>query len=311
MADALADARRSLARLLRLLVMRGAGALLFLGAAAALLALASYDSSDPSWNNATGSSTSNLLGGPGAMAADMLLQAFGLAAIAALAPPLAWGIRALLGQHLRHAMGRAFAWPLGTVLSAAGLGALPALASLPAQNGGVIGIAVQALSAHVAQVYAQPWIAFALPLALLAAGLPLAFLATGLRLMPILHGAANIPAALMWAGSLLKMPSFTFRKARDYDEDDFEPAFDDEPEHDDADGYALDMAPEPIAATRLAERREGRVKREEARKAAATNIKRPRQPGLDLVSGEYQLPALSLLAEPVVVHDTAALSDDA
>ncbi|HJW40554.1 MAG TPA: DNA translocase FtsK 4TM domain-containing protein [Rhizomicrobium sp.] len=309
MADALADARRSLARLFQMLAMRGAGALLFLGSLAALVALVSYDPSDPSWNNATGASTANWFGGMGAMAADMLLQAFGIAAIAALAPPLVWGIRALSGLHLKHAMWRAFAWPLGTVLTAAGLGIVPAFASLPAQNGGLIGIAVGALSAHVGQVYGQGWIAIALPLLLLLGGLPLSFFATGLRLTPILRGMANVPAAAIWASSLLKMPEFSFRRARDYDEEDDEPAFDDDIEHDDG-AYALDVAPEPIAAARLAERRESRIKREEAKKALATG-KRGRQPALDLVSGEYQLPALTLLAEPIVVHDAAALSDEA
>jgi DNA segregation ATPase FtsK/SpoIIIE, S-DNA-T family len=309
-ADALADARRSLARLTSLLVMRGAGLLLFLGSAAALVALLSYDPADPSWNNATGASTANLLGGPGAMAADILLQAFGLAAIAALAPPLAWGIRALMGQHLKHAMGRAFAWPLGAVLSAAGLGVVPVFLSLPARNGGLIGIAAAALSGNVAKAYDAPWTAVALPLLLLIVGLPLAFLATGVRLRPILRGLANVPAAFVWVGSLVKMPEFSFGKSHDYDEEDHEPSFD-EPDGDDAEAYALDVAPEPIAATRLAERRESRVKREEAKKAAATNIKRAKQPALDLVSGEYQLPALSLLAEPVPAQETAALSDDA
>jgi len=309
MADALADARRSLARLFRILAMRGAGALLFLGSLAALVALVSYDPSDPSWNNATGASTANWLGGMGAMAADMLLQAFGIAAIAALAPPLVWGVRALSGLHLKHAMWRAFAWPLGAVLTSAGLGIMPAFKSLPAQDGGLIGIAARGLSAHVGQVYGQGWIAIALPLLLLVAGLPLSFLATGLKLTPILRAIVNVPAAALWLGSLIKMPEFSFRRARDYDEEDHEPAFDDDFEHED-DAYALDVAPEPIAATRLAERRESRIKREEAKKALATG-KRGRQPALDLVSGEYQLPALALLAEPVVVHDAAALSDEA
>ncbi len=309
MADALADTRRALARLLRLIVMRGAGALLFVSAAAALLALVSYDPSDPSLNNATGSSVSNLLGGLGAMAADILLQAFGIAAIAALSPPLIWGIRALTGRQLSHTMWRAFAWPLGSVLSAAGLGVVPAFMTLPAGTGGLIGIAVAALSAHVGQVYGQSWIGIALPLILLAAGLPLSFLATGLRFRPLARGLATVPVFLVWAGSQLRIPDVAFRKARDYDEDDYEPELDDEREEDD--GYALDVAPEPIAAARLAERRQSRVKREEARKAATTGSKRARQPALDLVSGEYQLPALSLLAEPIVVHDTAALSDEA
>jgi S-DNA-T family DNA segregation ATPase FtsK/SpoIIIE len=309
MSDALADARRSLARLARLVAMRGAGALLFVAAGAALIALLTYDSHDPSLNNATGGETSNLLGGLGAMAADILLQAFGIAALLALAPPLVWGVRALRGKHLSHTMWRAFAWPLGAVLTASGLGVLPAFLSLPAGSGGLIGIAVAALSSHVAQVYGQGWIAIAMPLLLLLAGLPLSFLATGLRLAPMLRGAANVPAAFVWAGSLLRLPKFAFRKsaAQDYDEDDYEPELDADGEDD---AYALDIAPEPIAAARLAERRESRVKREEARRAAIAP-KRARQPALDLVSGEYQLPALSLLAEPIIVHDTTALSDEA
>ena len=36
-----------------------------------------------------------------------------------------------------------------------------------------------------------------------------------------------------------------------------------------------------------------------------------KQPALNLTSGEYQLPALSLLAEPVTVKDTHTLSDEA
>jgi S-DNA-T family DNA segregation ATPase FtsK/SpoIIIE len=307
MADALADARRSLARLLQLMIMRGAGVVLFLSTAAALIAVLSYDSRDASLNNATGVEPSNLLGGLGATAADLLLQAFGIAAIAALAPPMVWGVRALMGRNLSHTMGRAFAWPLGTVLFAAGLGVFPAPLALPAGTGGLIGIAATSLSAHVGQVYGAHWIASALPLFLLVAGFPLAFVATGLRARPILRALANIPAALFWAGSRLKIRNVAVHRARDYDEDDYEP---EHYEESDDDGYALDVAPEPIAATRLAERRESRVKREEARKNLAP-VKLRKQPALDLVSSEYQLPALGLLNEPVQVHDAAGLSDDA
>ena len=122
MADALDDARRALSRLSRLLVMRGAGLLVLLATSAALIALLSYDSGDASLNNATGDEVSNLLGPIGATAADLLLQAFGFASIAFLAPLAVWGTRALMGQTMRHAVARAFAWPLGTVLLAAGLG---------------------------------------------------------------------------------------------------------------------------------------------------------------------------------------------
>src|SRR5665213_4223332 len=123
--DALADARRSMARLMNIAAMRGAGGLLFLGSVAALIALATYHAGDASLNSATGHEPLNLLGGLGATAADLLLQTFGIAALAVLAPPALWGIRALTGKHLSYAIWRAFAWPLGTLFISAGLGVIP------------------------------------------------------------------------------------------------------------------------------------------------------------------------------------------
>jgi S-DNA-T family DNA segregation ATPase FtsK/SpoIIIE len=335
MADALAEARRALANLLKLAIMRGAGLLLFLGGLAALVALASYNAGDASLNNATGHAVSNWLGPFGATAADILLQSFGIAALAALAPPMVWGFRALMGQTLKHAMWRALAWPLGCVFLAAGLGILPRPEMLPAGAGGLIGIAVAALSAHVAQVYSQPTVATALPALLFLAGLPLAFVATGLKLTPILRGIANVPAFFYWLGSLMPSTSFrslpslptrvkrapSARRANDAEEDDeeieegdYEDDGDSEPdsedEEDESDGYHLDVRPEPIAAAKLAERRENRIKREAAKKVAATP-KRPSQPALNLESGEYELPSLGLLAEAPPQQASAMLSDDA
>ena len=313
MADALAEARLAMARLLRMLTLRGAGLLLFLCTAAALLALATYSPADPSLDNATANAPTNLLGALGAIAADLLLQTFGIAALAALAPPAMWGVRALTGRTLRHAMWRALAWPLGAVLAAAGLGAFPAPQALPAGAGGLIGIAAAGLSHHAGQVYGLGWLGTALPLLLLACGLPLAFLATGLRFAPLARGVANVPASFIWMGSKVRMPSlprFSFRRAdAETDDDDYE-WDEDEDETDDADdGYALKLRPEPIAATRLAERRAGRIKREAARRAAKT--KHTRQPALNLSSSEYELPALGLLAEPVHHPDHVTLSDEA
>jgi S-DNA-T family DNA segregation ATPase FtsK/SpoIIIE len=316
MQDALADARRSMARLLRLVIMRGAGLLLLLAGAAALLSLLTYSSTDGSLDNATGVAPSNLFGGVGATAADILLQSFGLAAVLVLLPLLTWGFVAMRGQTLKHVFWRGFAWPMGTVLVAAGLGVVPALLTLPAGEGGVIGIAVAALSHHVAQVYGVSWVGWAMPMLLLLAGLPLAFLATGLRLKPMLTGAANVPAFLVWAGSMLKMPSFSFRKTRDDDAHAYDHDEDDDYAHEsrDADedaGYELDVAPEPIAAARLAERQQSRVKREEARRAAAAPAKKAKQPALDLATGEYQLPSLTLLHEAVPLAEAHAQSDEA
>jgi S-DNA-T family DNA segregation ATPase FtsK/SpoIIIE len=315
MQDAMADARRALSRLMRILVLRGAGLMLMLAALAALLALVSYNSADPSINNANGREALNWMGPFGAVAADLLLQSFGFAAVCALSPLLVWGGQALLGGSLRYAMWRAVAWPLGTVIVAAGLGVLPAPATLPAGAGGLIGIAARGLSAHAALVWNAPWLTFVLPLVLLLVGLPLSFLATGLKARPIARALANIPAGAIWLGGMLKLPSFGRHDHGD-DDERHEPHAEDE----DDDGYHLgededagDGGQQSVAERRLAERREtreSRVKREAARKTAAPE-KRKQQTALNLGSGEYQLPALDLLAEPVLIKDTAHLTDEA
>ena len=305
MSEALADARAALARLIRILMMRGAGLLLFLAACAAFVALVSHHGDDASLNNANGREVANLLGPLGAVAADLLLQTFGIAAVAFLAPPAFWGLRALFGKSLRYAMVRLFAWPLGTLAVAAGLGLFPALANLPAGLGGMIGIAAHALSVHAGQAYGHAWIGTAVPLLLLALGLPLAFLATGLRFVPLARAAANIPAALWWLGNRFK---FSRAPQPIHDEEADEPDYE---EDDGEEGYHLDATPEPVAAARLAERRESRIKRDEARATRPQTAKRGKQPALNLASGEYQLPALGLLAEPAPVADNHGLSDDA
>src|SRR3569833_1004523 len=160
-----------------------------------------------------------ILGPLGAVAGDLLLQTFGFAAVAFLAPPAFWGLRALSGKTLRHAMWRLVAWPLGTLIVAAGFGIFPAPQSLPAGSGGIIGITAAGLSVHAGQVYGHAWIGTVLPLFLLLAGLPLAFLATGIRFSAFLRGSANTAAALWWLGgkaSKVKLPKLkTSNKNRD------------------------------------------------------------------------------------------------
>jgi S-DNA-T family DNA segregation ATPase FtsK/SpoIIIE len=313
MSDALADARHAMNRLMRMVVMRGAGLALVLAAAAALIALVSYNADDASLNNANVRDVSNWLGPLGAVASDLLLQVFGLAAVTVLAPLFVWGTRALRGKSLKYAMWRLVAWPLGTLLTAAGLGLLPAPERLPAGFGGWIGIAATNLSAHAAVTWHAGWISWSLPLLLLLAGLPLAFLATGLRFMRLLRGAMNIPATGVWLWGLIKKPDFGGFHHHDDDDNDHDYEDDDEGAYHvgaDADYSPGAARPEPIAATRLAERQKTRVKRDAA-KAAPVKRGDKQQPALNLDSGEYQLPALGLLAEPVAVKETHQLSDEA
>jgi S-DNA-T family DNA segregation ATPase FtsK/SpoIIIE len=309
--DAFDDAKRSVIKFCREAALRGAGGLLLLVALAGTLALVFYNPADASLNNATGTASSNLLGGFGAAAADFLLQSFGLAALVFLASPAVWGARALLGHHVHHGLPRLIAWFLGTLCTAAGLGIFAAPLTLPAGDGGMIGITVANLSAHVGQVYGLSWLGAIVPLMLLAVGLPLAFLATGLELRATGRALANVPATFVWLRKMVHIPS----RDADYDEPDDETFEPHDESDDDEDAYGLAVKPEPVAAASH-EARSTRVRREDLRKAqaaaaTAAKAKTSRQPALAFTSGEYQLPSLGLLAEPVRLHDATALSDEA
>jgi DNA segregation ATPase FtsK/SpoIIIE, S-DNA-T family len=307
-ADALADARRAVARAIKIALLRGAGALVFVAACAGLVALATFSPNDASLSNATGAEPANWLGGFGATAAALLLQTFGIGALAFLTPPAVWGARAMTGRSVRRPLWRAAAWPLATVVVAGGLGLLPKLDALPAGTGGLLGLALDGLSRHAGQAYHQPWVGTAVPVLLLLLGLPLAFFATGLKFMPIARGVANVPAFFVWLAGGLR---FRAADAKATDEAEEEALEEDEPDEDDDDPYGLSVKPEPVAGITRADerRREIRVKREE-RKLGKT-AKSARQPALNLGTSEYQLPPLGLLAEPVQQHDSTALSDDA
>ena len=65
-------------------------------AGAVAVALVTWSVDDPSLNNATDTPIHNLLGWPGAIVADLLMQLLGLGAIAALMPLALWGRDELL-----------------------------------------------------------------------------------------------------------------------------------------------------------------------------------------------------------------------
>jgi S-DNA-T family DNA segregation ATPase FtsK/SpoIIIE len=58
-------------------------------------ALATWSVQDPSLSHATDAPVRNLLGAPGAIAADLLIQLFGLGAIIVVLPVAIWGWRLL------------------------------------------------------------------------------------------------------------------------------------------------------------------------------------------------------------------------
>src|SRR5580693_577 len=88
--------------------------LTLVGATGALaLALLTWSVQDPSLNHATSGPVRNALGTPGAIVADLIMQMFGLAAIALLAPLSIWGWRLLTQRRLDRIGWRLLLWFFG------------------------------------------------------------------------------------------------------------------------------------------------------------------------------------------------------
>ena len=111
------------------------------------LALLTWSVADPSLNHATNAPVHNLLGAPGAIAADIAIQLLGLACIAALAPPAFWGWTLLTERRLENPRLKAGLYLAGVAAAAALASLLPAPGSwpLPSGLGGVVGDALLAL----------------------------------------------------------------------------------------------------------------------------------------------------------------------
>ena len=127
--------------------------LVLLGAvAAAAAALATWSVNDPSFSHATNAPVRNVLGAEGAIAADLAMQLFGLAAIAIILPPGLWGWRLFSDRPLDRLRPRLAAWIVGLVLAAGFASCLPRTAHwpLPSGIGGVIGDAVLRFAASLA-----------------------------------------------------------------------------------------------------------------------------------------------------------------
>jgi S-DNA-T family DNA segregation ATPase FtsK/SpoIIIE len=115
------------------------------------LALATWSVQDPSLSHATDAPVHNLLGMPGAIAADLMMQLLGLGALALLLPIAVWGYRLLGHKRLSHERLRVILWVIGAVLTAAFASCVPRTAHwpLPSGLGGVVGDAMLKLPALI------------------------------------------------------------------------------------------------------------------------------------------------------------------
>ncbi len=85
---------------LRRRMMELVGAVIAVLGVLLLMAIFTFNAADPSLNHATGNAPANLMGLPGAYAADLLLQTFGLAICLVPVALITWGVRMVRTHHL-------------------------------------------------------------------------------------------------------------------------------------------------------------------------------------------------------------------
>jgi len=306
--------------------VRAGGGALALGGAFAGLAILTYSVSDPSWNTATGRAPENILGIPGAVVADILLQTAGAAAFLLTPPLLVWGLVALFrGAPDRtpvKAWARLALLPVSIALVALVISALPPPIDWPfaAGLGGVVGDAAHAawsgfaqdlsggLAARIAVVGAG---AVGVVAYLWVCGVELDHLRSargglfgvGAAAERAADAAASAPQRL--AGLAARLRERLARPPAEAAER-VEPAFEaDAGEEPSAERGPLDETP--------AERRKrAKITRTRARaEAPSKRASQERQPKLPLASGgKYEPPPLALLAEPTA-RDRVEVSDEA
>jgi S-DNA-T family DNA segregation ATPase FtsK/SpoIIIE len=154
--------REALARRLR--ELGGLGLVMLCAAAAA--ALMTWSVQDPSLSHATSRPIRNVMGYPGAIGADLLMQILGLGAIMLILPIAVWGWRMITHRGFDREAMRLGCWILSTVLAAGFASCWPHGGAwpLPTGLGGVVG---DALVRAPAVVFGPPGFFYRLTLGIL------------------------------------------------------------------------------------------------------------------------------------------------
>jgi S-DNA-T family DNA segregation ATPase FtsK/SpoIIIE len=293
------------------------GLLLMVLAGALLLALLSFDASDPSLNTAADRPPTNLMGYPGSVAADLLLQGLGLASLMLVLVPGVWGWRIF-----RHRAGGLW-WLRLALLPFAILALAAALAAIgPSQSWfltvGFGGYAGDMLLPRLAGLAGVPASLVAVAGVVLWAGL--GYLALGISARGYVAGWRRLAATGERAHALIQAlrrrfaPGEVDAEAAEWRAEQasrarrerIEPRFGEEGEDEPAIG-----APTPAPAGGRDERGP-RIEAPKARPKPGKRAQRDRQPALDLVPDEeYSLPPLDLLNKPATNAVAQKMSESA
>ncbi len=230
---------------LRRLLFGTYGFVLIAGACAVWVSLATWSVHDPSLNNATRAVPRNLLGGWGAVIADLAVQSLGLASIILFLPLAAWGWHLIARTVPGRRKFRLLAWPASVILLAAALAALPQPKSWPLPNGlgGIFGDFFMAGAHVIGPFLPEAAVSFVAGLVFFIVGIALLLFACGTSTSKLIAlWAPRSSAAGEWANAWLgagmhfvmhtsSLVRRAFRRkprAQDYDED-----YDDEDDRED------------------------------------------------------------------------------
>ena len=111
------------------------GLALLLGAIFLTGSLASYAPSDPSFNSAGEAPVQNIMGALGAIAADLLIQLFGLASMLTVVILSCWGWRLVRRKGIAHLWLRLLAFAGAIFFAAMALAVIPEFESWPLRTG--------------------------------------------------------------------------------------------------------------------------------------------------------------------------------
>jgi S-DNA-T family DNA segregation ATPase FtsK/SpoIIIE len=148
----------------RLRELAGLGVLMLASAVAG--ALMTWSVQDPSLSHATSGKIRNLMGWPGAIGSDLLMQILGLGAIMLILPVAVWGWRLLTHRHFDREAMRVACWILCAAIASGFASCWPHGGSwpLPTGLGGVVGDAIVRVPAVV---FGPPGIIYRLLLGIL------------------------------------------------------------------------------------------------------------------------------------------------